>query len=192
MRIKRFLSLVVSFAMMFVFTFSVNAATYVGGATVNGVTTRTPTAISYNDLARFEIIATNASNKTAKILNATKVNGSNTTWAMRICYDHYENAADYIVNVIPYSIDTNSGKVLSLPFNSIEEGTKLYGKSWFYFVVYDNADKSICGYAIAERLRRFPSIKDKTFSGKTKRNIEYSGVYPEEMSYTFIKDHIGQ
>ena len=190
MRIRKLIGLTILIAS--IFASAANAATYVGGAEVNGVVTKTPTAISYNDLARFEIIASNSSGKQAKILNATKINGSNTTWAMRICYDNYENAADYVVNVLPYSIEVSSGKVLSLPFNSIEEGTKLYGKSWYYFVVYDNADKSICGYAIAERIRRYPKKKDNTFSGKTKRNIEYSGVYLEPMSDTFINDHLGK
>ena len=190
MKIRRLVGLTILIASILAST--ANAAIYVGGTTVNGIMTKTPTAISYNDLARFEIIASNSSGKKAKILNATKVNGSNTTWAMRICYDDYENAADYIVNVLSYSIDVSSGKVLSLPFSSVEEGVKLYGKSWFYFVVYDNADKSICGYAIAERIRRYPSKKDNTFSGTTKRNIEYSGVYLEPMSDTFINEHLGK
>ena len=190
MKIRKLVGLTILIAS--ILTSTANAAIYVGGNEVGGVMTKTPTGISYNDLARFTIIASNATGKKAKILNATKVNGSNTTWAMRICYDNYENAADYIVSVLPYSIDVNTGKVLSLPFNTLEDGTKLYGKSWYYFVLYGNEDKSICGYAVAERSRRFPKKKDLTFSGKTKRNIEYSGTYPEPMSDTFIADHLGK
>lgn len=190
MRIKRMISFAATLAMMISFAFGANAAIYVGGNTNGAVMTKTPTAIAYGDLARFTIVASKAMGKEAKILNATRVNGSNTTWAMRICYDNYENAADYIVSVLPYSIDVSTGKVLSLPFNTVEEGTKLYGKSWFYFVLYGNEDKSICGYAVAERIRRFPKFSDNTFSGKTKRNIEYSGIYEEPTSYTFMEEHL--
>lgn len=187
---KKIVSLILSLTFVLSQVVSVCAATYVGGAANGVIMSKTPTAISLNDLKRFTTIASNSTGKQAKILNATRVNGSNTTWAMRICYDNYENAADYIVSVLPYSIDVSTGKVLSLPFNTVEEGTKLYGKSWFYFVLYGNEDKSICGYAVAERIRRFPKFSDNTFSGKTKRNIEYSGIYEEPTSYTFMEEHL--
>lgn len=189
---KKIVSLILSLTFVLSQVVSVCAATYVGGAANGVIMSKTPTAISLNDLKRFTTIASNSTGKQAKILNATRVNGSNTTWAMRICYDNYENAADYIVNVLPYSIDVTTGKVLSLPFNTVEEGTKLYGKSWFYFVVYGDIDKEICGYAIAERIRRFPNINDNTFSGRTLRNIQYNGVYEEANSFTFMEDHLGK
>lgn len=192
MRIKKMFKTISLIVMIFSLSICTHAATYVGSAQSGTIVTKTPTSISYSDLSRFTIIASKSTGKQAKILNATKVNGSNTTWAMRICYDKYENAADYIVNVLPYSIDTSTGKVLSLPFSTVEEGTKLYGKSWFYFVVYDNVDKEICGYAIAERIRRFPNFNDNTFAGRTVRNIEYSGFYEEPSSYTFMEEHYGK
>lgn len=189
MKNKKIISYIVSALMVFSMAINVYAATHVDGNLNSPILVKTPTAISYGDLSRFRYVASKATGKTAKILNATRVNGSNTTWAMRICYDNYDNPADYIVTVLPYAIEKETGKDVSLPFNTLEEGAKIYGKSYYYFVLYDNEDKGICGYAVAERIRRFPNFHDNTFSGTTKRNISYSGVYEEPSSYNFMEEH---
>ena len=173
MKVKKFLIVLsLSVTMVLLTVMSVNAATYTGGNIVGNVLTKTPTAISYADIARLAEVATEANGKQASIVNATRYNGSNTTWIVRLCYGNtYENAADYVLTVIPYSWDTVQGKVVSLPFANIEEGKTMYGPSWYYFGLFDDVSHNICGFAIAERLRRWPAWDDMTFSGITKRNI---------------------
>lgn len=191
MRIKKFLiGLSLSMTMVLLTAMSANAATYTGGNVVGNVLTKTPTAISYADIARLAEVATETNGKQASIVNATKYNGSNTTWIVRLCYGNtYENAADYVLTVIPYSWDTVAGKVVSLPFANLEEGKAMYGSSWYYFGLFDDVTHNICGFAIAERLRRWPAWDDMTFSGITKRNISYSGTYSENPRYSFIEEH---
>ena len=65
----------------------------------------------------------------------------------------------------------------------------MYGPSWYYFGLFDDVTHNICGFAIAERLRRWPAWDDMTFSGVTKRNIGYSGTYTENPRYSFIEEH---
>ena len=191
MKVKKFLIVLsLSVTMVLLTVMSVNAATYTGGNIVGNVLTKTPTAISYADIARLAEVATEANGKQASIVNATRYNGSNTTWIVRLCYGNtYENAADYVLTVIPYSWDTVQGKVVSLPFANIEEGKTMYGPSWYYFGLFDDVSHNICGFAIAERLRRWPAWDDMTFSGITKRNIGYSGTYSEKPRYSFIEEH---
>lgn len=191
MKVKKFLIVLsLSVTMVLLTVMSVNAATYTGGNIVGNVLTKTPTAISYADIARLAEVATEANGKQASIVNATRYNGSNTTWIVRLCYGNtYENAADYVLTVIPYSWDTVQGKVVSLPFANIEEGKTMYGPSWYYFGLFDDVSHNICGFAIAERLRRWPAWDDMTFSGITKRNIGYSGTYSEQPRYSFIEEH---
>lgn len=191
MRIKKFLvGLSLSITMVLLTVMSANAASFTGGSIVGNVLTKTPTAISYADIARLAEVATEANGKQASIVNATKYNGSNTTWIVRLCYGNtYENAADYVLTVIPYSWDTVAGKVVSLPFANMEEGRAMYGPSWYYFGLFDDVTHNICGFAIAERLRRWPAWDDMTFSGVTKRNIGYSGTYNEHPRYSFIEEH---
>lgn len=191
MKVKKFLIVLsLSITMVLLTVMSVNAATYTGGNIVGNVLTKTPTAISYADIARLAEVATEANGKQASIVNATRYNGSNTTWIVRLCYGNtYENAADYVLTVIPYSWDTVQGKVVSLPFANIEEGKTMYGPSWYYFGLFDDVSHNICGFAIAERLRRWPAWDDMTFSGITKRNIGYSGTYSEQPRYSFIEEH---
>ena len=96
MRIKKFLvGIVLSVTMVLLTMMSTNAASFTGGSIVGNVLTKTPTAISYADIARLAEVATEANGKQASIVNATKYNGSNTTWIVRLCYGNtYENAAD--------------------------------------------------------------------------------------------------
>lgn len=167
------------------------AATFIGGNTVNNVLTKTPTYVTLDDIARLAEIATEVNGKQASIVNAVRYNNSNTTWIVRLCFGNsYENAADYVLTVLPYSWDIGASKVVSLPFKSTEEGREIYGSSWYYFGLFDDVSHNICGFAIAERLRRWPAWADKTYSGTTKRGVEYSGIYTSDPSYSFIEDYV--
>ena len=188
---KLFLGLLLTVSLVFTTISSSFAATYIGGNVVNNVLTKTPTNITLDDIARLTEIATEMTGKQASIVNAVRYNGSNTTWVVRLCFGNsYENAADYVLTVLPYSWDLTQAKVVSLPFKTTEEGRNIYGPSWYYFGLFDDVSHNICGFAIAERLRRWPSWADKTYSGTTKRGVTYSGTYEKEPSYSFIEDYL--
>ena len=193
MKMKKFLiSVLLIGAMLVSMLSSVNAANYTGGYIVNNIMTKSPTYISYEDIARLAEVATEATGKQATIVNATRFNGSDTTWIVRLAYGDsaYENAGDYVLTVFPYSWDTVAGQVVSLPFKNKEEGTALYGSSWYYFGLFDDVTHNICGFAVAERIKRWPRWDELSFSGVTYRKIGYPGSYTEPCSYQFIEEHI--
>ncbi len=172
--------------------FSANAATFTGGNVVNNVITKVPTSITYEDLTRLESVATDATGKQAYIVNATKYNGSDSTWIVRLAFGNgtYENGADYVITLLPYSSDVNTQQVVSLPFKDIAEGTEIYGTSWFYFGLFDNDTHNICGYGLAERIKRWPRWDDLSFTGTSKRKNTYTGSYTEVCNSMFLADHI--
>ena len=193
MKLKKIIiSSIFILALMLSMISNVTAATFTGGSIVNNVMTRVPTSISYEDITRLETVASDATGKPAYVVNATKFNGSDTTWIVRMAFGNstYEAAADYVLTLVPYSFDTVAGKVTSLPFKDIQEGTELYGKNWYYFGLFDKVTHNICGYAIAERIKRWPRWDDLTFNGITHRNVGYTGSYTEPCSSMFLVEHI--
>lgn len=187
---KRLIGFALAFTM--VMTMSANAATFTGGNVIGNVITKVPTSISYEDLTRLESVATDATGKQAYIVNATKYNGNDNTWIVRLAFGNgtYENGADYVITLLPYSSDVISQQVLSLPFKDVAEGTELYGTSWFYFGLFDNETHNICGYGLAERIKRWPKWDDLSFTGTNKRKNTYTGSYTEACNSTFLADHI--
>ena len=191
---KKITSLFLVIIMIIVQAVSVSAASYSSGYQTGTITTKTPTNITYSDISRLAEIATQQNSKQAIIVNATRYNGSSTTWIVRLAFggSEYTNAADYVLNVLPYSWDANTNTVVSLPFKSIEEGTTMYGSSWYYFGVFDDINHNICGFVVAERINRWPAWNDLKFSGVNKRGIGYTGSYTEPCSDSFIESHINR
>ena len=170
-----------------------SAATYVQGAQVGTIVTKTPTNIFYKDLVRLEEVATDTNGKQARIVNATKYNGSNTTWIVRLEVGSGEEktTADYVLNVVPYSRDVLSNQIVSVPANGkAADGVPMYGPSWYYFGVFDEESHNLCGFMLAERIRRFSAWKDLNFTGKNKRGIDYVGSYTEESQANFLETHM--
>lgn len=171
----------------------VSAATYTTGAVVGTVVSKTPTNIFYKDLVRFEEVATNTYGKQSRIINATRYNGSATTWIVRLEVGTGEEktTSDYVLNVAPYSKDMATNQIVSVPANGkIEEGVAIYGPSWFYFGVFDNTKHDLCGFMVAERIRRYSAWSDLRFNGTNKRGIAYTGSYTENSSSNFLESHM--
>ena len=170
-----------------------NAATYVQGAQVGTIVTKTPTNVFYKDLVRLEEVATDTNGKQARIVNATRYNGSNTTWVVRLEVGTGEDktSADYVLNVVPYSKDVLTNQIVSVPANGkAADGVAIYGPSWYYFGVFDEGSHNLCGFMLAERIKRFSAWKDLSFTGKNKRGIDYVGSYTEESKVNFLESHI--
>lgn len=189
---KRIISLVLALTFVFASVLSTNAASFSQGATVGTVTTKNPTSISYKDISRLADIATNVRGKQARIVNATRYNGSNTVWVVRLNFGEAGDqcAADFIVNVYPYSWDSKTQSVTSLPFANAEEGTAKFGPCWYYFGLFDDVTHQSCGFALAERIKRWPNWTDASFSGITYRGVGYTGSYAEGCDVAFMEKHI--
>lgn len=171
----------------------VSAATYTTGAVVGTIVSKTPTNVFYKDLVRFEEVATNTYGKQSRIINATRYNGSATTWVVRleIGTGAEKTTSDYVLNVAPYSKDMATNQIVSVPANGkIDEGVAIYGSSWFYFGVFDDAKHDICGFIVAERIRRYSAWNDLRFNGTNKRGIVYTGSYTEPSSANFLESHM--
>lgn len=191
---KKLLSLLLVSVFAVSSVINTSAATYVQGAQVGTIVTKTPTSIFYKDLVRFEEVATDTNGKQARIVNATRYNGSNTTWIVRLDVGTGEEktSADYVLNVVPYSKDIVTNQITSVPANGkAADGVPIYGPSWYYFGVYDDtAQHNLCGFMLAERIHRFAAWKDLNFSGTNKRGISYTGSYTEESKVNFLESHI--
>lgn len=189
---KRIISLVLALTFVFASVLSTNAASFSQGATVGTVTTKNPTSISYKDISRLAELATNVRGKQARIVNATRYNGSSTVWVVRLNFGEGGDqcAADFIINVYPYSWDSKTQSVTSLPFANVEEGTAKFGPCWYYFGLFDDVTHQSCGFAIAERIKRWPNWTDMSFSGVTYRGVAYNGSYTEPNDQAFIEKHI--
>lgn len=190
---KRIVSLVLALSFVFASVVTTNAAQYdVPGRVVGTVTTKTPTAISYKDVNRLAEVATTVRGKQARVVNATRYNGNNVVWIARLHFGEGGDqcAADFVLTTIPYSWDKATERVTSLPFKDVAEGTNIYGPCWYYFGLFDDATNQSCGFAIAERIKRWPDFNDLTFSGVTSRGVAYTGSYTSASSESFIEDHI--
>lgn len=188
---KRIVSLVLALTFVFASVFTANAATFSQGTTYGTITTKNPTSMSYKDVGRLAEIASSVRGKTARVVNATRYNGSNNTWIARLQFDGADQcAADFVLTTFPYSWDSATETVTSLPFKNVEEGTAMYGPCWYYFGLFDDATHQSCGFALAERIKRWPSWTDMTFSGQTSRGVHYTGAYTAPSDNAFIEAHI--
>lgn len=166
-------------------------ATYVESANAGITTTKTPTGFSYKDLIRLEEVATAANEKQVKVVNATKFNGNDNIWIARLKFGIDENTeyADFLLTTLPYTKELGTNKIISLPFKTLEEGCNLYGAKWYYYGILDDKDHNICGYIIAQRIKRFSKWDNLDYTGKTKDGTVYIGSYNEECNEEFIKLH---
>ena len=191
---KKIISILLISMMVMSSIIPANAAKYVTGATVGTVISKTPNNVYFKDLIRFEEVATNTYGKQSRVVNATRYNGSATTWVVRLEVGTGEEktTADYILNVAPYSRDLATNKIVSVPANgNISEGVAIYGPSWFYFGVFDDDSRhDICGFMVAERIRRYSAWGDLRFNGTNKRGITYTGSYTEPCSSNFLESHM--
>lgn len=146
--------------------------------------------------------------KQATVLNAVRYNGSATNWIIRIGFDAgknesgeqiFNNVGDYAITVYPYARDPKTDEITTLPFRSDDEANAyfakagdLYGtnRSWFFFGLFDEVDHNSCGFAVAERIKRWADWKDLSFSGTTGRGVHYAGSYTEGSSQNFLNEHI--
>lgn len=185
--LKKIIGIISVVALVMVSCMPIFAANYKQSGKV-----KTPTSISYKDLLRLQNAATATRGGTALIVNAAKYQNSDTVWMVRMQYskDNETYLEDYVVGVHPYAYDEISKQVVSLPFTSIEDGTAKYGPSWFYFGVLDDVSHNLCGFAVAERVRRWPAWNDVSYSGTTYRGVPYVGSYPEGCSEAFMENHI--
>lgn len=187
---KRILTLL---AIVLIFTSFVNSygAAYVESQN-NGTIVKTPTSFSYKDIIKIEEIATVANGKQVKVVNAIKYNNDNNVWIARLKFGTDENSeyADFLLTTLPYTKNIETNKVVSLPFNTVEEGCKLYGAKWYYFGILDDKTHNTCGYIVAQRIKRWSKPYDLTFTGKTKAGVIYTGAYTEDSNDEFLKLHI--
>lgn len=169
---KRWLCLLMALLMMSSTCF---AATYtkIGDS-------KTPVTIELKDFDRLLEVAKEVQNCNVIMTNAQKINDN--TWAVRLQYDRSADVtADYIVSTIPYTWNNDLRKVTSLPFKDIKEGTETYGPNWYYFGVFDAVDHEICGFGLAQRVKRWPSWDDLSFG---------TGYYSEPCSVNFYSNHL--
>lgn len=185
------MSFVLAMTLVVATAISTNAATY-NTNTLGNVVTKTPTAITYKDLRGLVAVASKERGKQARIINAQKYNGSDTTWVARLYFgdEGDQCAADFAITTIPYSWDTVKLMVTSLPFADTAEGTKMYGPCWYYFGVFGTRDHQSCGFGLAERIKRWPEWYDRTFSGVTHRGVGYTGSYAEESNVDFLENKL--
>ena len=187
---KKIIKMIITCIILFATLSNTFAATYVDSIQ-NGVITKNPTSFSYKDLLRLEEVATTVTSKQVKVVNATKYNNNDNVWVVRLKFGNGDDVqfSDFVLTTLPYAKDSND-KVISLPFNTIEEGCELYGPKWYYFGIYDNATHNSCGFIIAERIKRYSKWMDLSFNGQNKKGINYYGTYNEECSEDFLEEHI--
>lgn len=188
---KKLLKTILTIMLTFTIFTTSYAATYTESINADGLTTKIPSSISYKDFIRLEEVATAANEKQVKVVNAAKFNNNETIWVARLKFGTGDatECADFLLTTLPYTKDTKSNKVISLPFNSLTDGIALYGAKWYYYGIIDNKDHNICGYVVAQRIKRWSKWNDLDYSGKTKAGVDVIGSYNEECNEEFIKLH---
>lgn len=180
---KKLISLCLALCLVFGSIINTNAASYIVS---NGVF-KTPSTVELKDFKRLLEVAREVQSCDVKITNAQQIDS--TTWAVRLQYDREKDrTADYIVTTLAYGWDNNSRKVISLPFDNTKDGTGKYGPNWYYFGLFSSDDHEICGFGLAERIKRWPSWNDLTFSGTTFSGKTYNGTYAQLCSEHFVED----
>lgn len=168
-----------------------------------------PTAITYKDLRQLvKIVKKVYPNKDYKIINARPYNNDPSTWIVRLHCD-FENSkdnfcqGDFVINVLDYHFDATSFKLTSLAdlygingtmdlgSPELKSACKLYGPCWYYFGLFDDAYHDICGFGLAQRIKRWPTWDDLTFNGSTYDGKYYTGSYTEKSDMNFLENHIG-
>ena len=160
---------------------------------VEGEAGKVPVNITYKDISRLAEIASKERNKNAVIVNATQYKGKNSTWIVRLNFGDESDQCDgdFAINFFPYAYDKNKKMVTSLPFKDKNEGTTIFGPCWYYFGIFDEKTHDLCGFAVAERIKRWPWWYDQSYFGKTYTGVFYDGDYIEPCDKDFITKHIG-
>lgn len=192
---KKIISLVLALTFVLSSVFSANAASYITDGQK-----KIPTELTLKDLDRLSKVMSTVRGKTAYIVNAKRYNDNGTTWIVRMSFGEEGDqcAGDFVVNCYPYARDPKTQEINTLPFKTVEEGTKMFGPCWYFFGLFDDLHHNSCGFAVAERIKRWPSWRDYSFSkdemegqnsGRTYRGVVYSGSYTEEMDVNFVANH---
>ena len=166
-------------------------ATFIDNSNAGISITKTPTSFSYKDIIRLEEVATVANEKQVKVVNAVKYNGNDAIWIARLKFGIDENAeyADFILKTLPYTRELGTNKITSLPFTTLQDGIDLYGAKWYYYGILDDKTHNICGYIVAQRIKRWSKVYDLEYTGKAKDGTIYTGAYTEECNDEFLKLH---
>lgn len=185
---KSIVSLSLALVMVLATAFGTFAATG-----TNSAAGRIPTSITLKDLTRITEIANSVRGKSCKIVNAKQL--GSTEWVVRLSFgdEGDQCAADFLISVLPYAYNEQIRKVTSLPFNpdDISTGTAIYGPCWYYFGVFDDVNHNICGFALAERIKRWPDWNDLTFNGVSYRGRGVTGRYNLPCSEAFAEQNLG-
>lgn len=163
-------------------TFILGVQTFGATFTTDGVT-KTPLTITTKDFDRLLQVVRNVSGEeNVKIINLQMIN--NTTYAVRIRRGQ-DQTNDYIITTIPYTYNAELQKVTSLPFKNVEDGNKMYGKNWYYFGLISDVGNEICGFGLAERIKRWSGWEDLQYTGITDSGKAYIGSYSLPCSEDF-------
>ena len=193
---KKLLSIVIALCLVLAMSLTAFASKEGRRYTQGDVTYVDTASIDLNDLQRLEDAVNNVTvgqwdnvqshkDTGAKIINAKKLNQAGTEWVIRL-YDKYAEQAltpgvkdeelqnypldqlqnyngDYYVSLRPYYWNQKRLEVENAPSKA---DTATYGPSWFYCGVFDDASHRITGYAVAQRIKRWPGMLDLSFTGK--------------------------
>lgn len=184
---KRFFGAIITIMLLNVFISPIYAANEVVEGDI-----KIASNITYSDISRFAEVASVNRDKQARIVNAQEYKGSNNTWVVRLDFGDKQDRCegDFIISFWPYACDKATKKVISLPFKDLKDGTTLFGPCWYYFGIFDENTHNLCGFAIAERIKRWPLWDDLTYFGRTYRGVYYDGNYNEPSNENFIENHI--
>lgn len=187
---KKLIKTIITFLIILGTITNTFAATYIDN-TQNETQSKNPTGFSYKDIMKLEEIATIANEKQVKVVNATKYNNDDAVWIVRLKFgtDESTEYADFLLTTLPYIKDMNTNKV-SLPFNTIAEGCGLYGPKWYYYGILDDKNHDICGYIVAQRIKRWSKWSDLEYTGIAKNGTIYAGFYNEECNDEFLRLHV--
>lgn len=110
------------------------------------------------------MVGANSANRTINFINGKKL--SNTEWVIRVDSEVQETfKGDYYVTVLPYQCD-GEGNPINVPSQtSTVYGNGQFGPAWFYCGLFDEGnDHKICGYAVAQRITRWPAWEDLSYT----------------------------
>ena len=166
----------------------------------------------------------NADASKVYVVNAVKLSGpngidslGNNKWIVRLKYEGYTDDtafnevcyADFVISTLKYAWDKKNQVTKvpeGLPFTNEFDGTKQYGPCWYYYGLFDDNTHNICGYALAERINRWPSASDLRYdnasgnlvpgthnqflpAGMTNNGVQYTGAYAEPSADNFLDTH---
>ena len=193
---KKLLSIVIALCLVLAMSLTAFASKEGRRYTQGDVTYVDTASIDLNDLQRLEDVVNNVAvgewdkvqthkDSGAKIINAKKLNQAGTEWVIRL-YDKYAEQAlkdgvkgdelgnyptdqlqnyngDYYVSVRPYYWNNKKLMAENIPSNA---DTQTYGPSWFFCGLFEDTTHKMTGYAVAQRIKRWPAMDDLSFSGR--------------------------